>query len=802
MPNHQTGYRSSGRARSTRRLRPTSKVPLSIEFLSSTRALLAFLATLILIAGTSVGCLLIIQRFGPPKPATADSTAYSETTDNVIAAPATTSSLPIAPSNSPPHLLDAAATTARRDDQTSSSPGIDLIAVPSPLLDEVGDADASDPSYIKGQPVQPPADERDATIVVLPNANPQINDTRVSHPACILRDCLLQRNAHSSLALAPPSLPLQVTVFQFIWLLSPSCSTLVLWLLLRRYERRHKKAAAAAASIGISRSATPSSRSSSQLQAPPVEGETHADADAAVVVTSPLLHHPHPFRSHSSITALSIPGSPPPGRDLSSTPDSAARSDSAPLLTLQAASREEPPPAPPTLGLERLPEVPTTIAAALLQPMSPGQTSETEAEEKSQRDGHDQTAAAAPDGAGVIDIPPEQLYSVVGVRLSDWKPSISIDTHAAIAVLRSAPPEDTTDPTTRYPYLPFLGMPLPYLLLETRTRTSLELEAARSRQPWFERLGLGMLLATHLPRPTQVLRRWIFRTRYTKLSRWPPLAAFLVAAVALPTTIASIMALSQYIIASASGAQVSTRRVFLARWSGTRKMFSLSCLSCLFPPAQGWYDSSALTHIRSSLLLSPRTSSFWSICVGFLYEVCAGVWWDVIPISSSDWGNGLGFSGASWIILAFLEELGWSGGLFPLLYYNQRVRRISAAINRWWYARQSMASSADHEGEAVSTRNADEEEKSIDREDNIAPDGARASHLAASSSSATPPLPSASGEWVHLTCVCFLLGTVWSMWHWPFILLKQWMPIGVGYVPGTADTPLGQRTSDRERSVD
>ncbi|KAL0586990.1 hypothetical protein ABG067_003330 [Albugo candida] len=52
-----------------------------------------------------------------------------------------------------------------------------------------------------------------------------------------------------------------------------------------------------------------------------------------------------------------------------------------------------------------------------------------------------------------------------------------------------------------------------------------------------------------------------------------------------------------------------------------------------------------------------------------LYICLLGIWWDPLPPSRYDFGLSIGSQsiGCSWLLLAFLEEIGWSGSLFPAL---------------------------------------------------------------------------------------------------------------------------------------
>ena len=382
----------------------------------------------------------------------------------------------------------------------------------------------------------------------------------------------------------------------------------------------------------------------------------------------------------------------------------------------------------------------------------------------------------------------------------------------------------SADLLLRMPYLPFLGLGLPTLLLKTRAKNQQTLQAAYAAQPRLERLGLRLLLATHLPAPTTSLRKWIFRTRWARMQRWPPLLAFLTAAVVLPTAVPTVFACAQYVIASLSG-------------------------------AQGWSNPLAVATIRKALHLTSDVSDATAIGLGFLYESLVGVWWDIIPISSADWGNGLGFSGASWILLAICEESGWLGALFPLLYYNPYVRDWAAKCTQWWYhnapennSTPSSVSSVSTASQSVTARNCESargstslasapslperpqdvrESQSLNAPAGVSqPPTATVNSVGAAVKSphtrvdvaATPPsqghtiVPSASSvssvqrpprgvarEWILTTLVCLILGTIWSAWHWPFILLKGFLPAGVGYVPGTVDTPLGQEHSIMQR---
>lgn len=212
---------------------------------------------------------------------------------------------------------------------------------------------------------------------------------------------------------------------------------------------------------------------------------------------------------------------------------------------------------------------------------------------------------------------------------------------------------------------------------------------------------------------------------------------------------------------------------------------------------QGWYDDSSLSVLYRAFRLSSACPSWLAITIGFVYELLIGVWWDVMPISSADWGTGMGFTGASWIILAGIEEFGWMGGLWPAAYCNTRVRKASAAVTHWWYRRWPLLAPAAPPSLPQSQRT---EAAAASDPSKAHPAGTQ---LQASSSVAVSSAPLASAasasasasfcsEWVHLTLSTLLTGLVWSMWHWPFILLRTILPPGVGYVPGTVDTPLGQ----------
>eukprot|EP01136_Pigoraptor_vietnamica_P039832 Opistho-1_new@11065 len=71
---------------------------------------------------------------------------------------------------------------------------------------------------------------------------------------------------------------------------------------------------------------------------------------------------------------------------------------------------------------------------------------------------------------------------------------------------------------------------------------------------------------------------------------------------------------------------------------------------------------------------------------GLFYEYFIGPWWDLWPPPSCNWGNGEGWSGGSWVILAIFEETGWMGVLFPtlLVLLNRRIYRAMLLTGVMW----------------------------------------------------------------------------------------------------------------------
>ena len=63
-----------------------------------------------------------------------------------------------------------------------------------------------------------------------------------------------------------------------------------------------------------------------------------------------------------------------------------------------------------------------------------------------------------------------------------------------------------------------------------------------------------------------------------------------------------------------------------------------------------------------------------------LYAVLIGPFWDLTCPSNDDFGGSTGgsYSGTSWVLLALVEEFGWSGFLFPSLW------RAKPGWCAWW----------------------------------------------------------------------------------------------------------------------
>jgi hypothetical protein len=854
-------------------------LPCTLRFLSSSRALLVFLSTLSFLLICAIGLLALLQAIDPPAVIIDDGHGSSSGGNNPVAASAELngqargitpdsadgelSRFPnslkrntpadIAPVRASESLLPVDSVHTVSDPTPAESTSEDGEEEPlgrsvrtrnasaartSGIAAAAAEAEPAEPSLVESTAEATAAVVHDAVGAVTVNNNPEINDTRI-------------------------------TALQFLWVLSPTASTIALFFALGRFKKQHANGLPKATLI------------------PAADGHAATTASANTAGASTLRA---PSAKPPPLALVPAAAGPTPARDVDASPvDVAApvpsRAFYTPLPSPGAA-------AAPTLGLEHLPKF-NPLAQALLRPTaspSPGPTdaivppplppsaaeaaaapptrqapngpsappSAAAASSTIPEAEHEDDGDGSADSVDVFDSLADAASAVTDkvAQLAAHEPEPQQSTLENFVTVTSvcptpAPPvvdenadghcsdgncpnpdgtsssspalkqkEDAAsfvaegaDLLRRLPYLPFLGLTLPELLLETRSKSSEQMEEARKRQPWYERLGLRMLFSTHLPQPRMSLRKWIFRTRYARMQSWPRVVAFLVGAVVLPTALTSLYGLSQYLIASGSG-------------------------------AQGWYNEPTLAHLRKQLHLSSSHSAGGVITLGFVYEALIGCWWDIIPISSADWGNGLGFSGASWIILAFIEEFGWMGGLFPLLYYNAHMRHASAAITHRWYSskrhRQRLlrgdgSSASPHHSNAsahhspsssshstridvVATPPADHHDKSTA----VLTKGVRASSSSASAetdgalsdphathvhdvhvagTSLHPHRHSESAcEWIHVTLVCLVLGFIWSAWHWPFILLKEWLPHGVGYVPGTSDTPLGQDKCIRTKS--
>jgi len=794
---------------------PELPLPLTLRFLSSNNALVVFLTTLVVILALAIGMMAMIQAVDPPTVLTSSGgggeegaagagSAVVQPPDiiNTVVPPPITSEPTATPASAsePPN-----ASTASSTDSTSSD---------SASLVDVAAAAASDVSDAASALVS------DAVDSIINNNNPEINDSRI-------------------------------TALQFLWVISPTASTIAIYFALRQYKKRHAPeaplavkedndaaaAADASASVASKKSLAPPAPAPHPppLHLPPVAADAGGQAIGGEGQQEPAdspLEPGQPVPSRAFYTPLPIPGGPAaPTLGLENLPKFEPLAHALLRPTASPGPTDTNLPAlPPLAAPAPSPNKQTTAATdaadttAVPPSTSPSAPAAARPPAELNRTGSGSVLGSLTDAAGsvaakvaeVADNEPEtsgtlgNFLTVTSVAPAgaDGKPA-EVTAAAAATDGAASPRKDDlssvlfvaegADLLRRLPYLPFLGMCLPELLLETRSKSAALMEAAAKRQPWYERLGLRLLFSTHLPQPQVPLRKWIFRTRYTRLQKWPRVAAFLVGAVVLPTLLTSLYGVLQYVIASGSG-------------------------------AQGWYNDAALAQLRSQLHLSENHSPAGTIILGFVYEAIVGCWWDIIPVSSADWGNGLGFSGASWIILAFIEEFGWMGGLFPLLYYSARVRHASAAITRWWY----KDNAASHNGASGSPSTMLSPSMRID----VAPTppsavarGLRPSAPSAASSNshhdlsappsnqATPafgpvsavhspvmsraaagaaaaiatsdsPVQSTATEWIHVTLVCLILGLIWSAWHWPFILLRDWLPHGVGYVPGTADTPL------------
>jgi len=587
-------------------------------------------------------------------------------------------------------------------------------------------------------------------------------------------------NGSSPLAAAiEESVPVYITILQFVWLLGPSLGTLVTYLYYRWWLAHHllpddqQSVSSASSSVAGATQEKPvvptpirpspaltSDRLSIPPSTPPLPSETSESISASPVVVSPSL-------------PLLLSASPPAPASLDAPSAGSFLADS--LLNAQSPS-----PQPSIEGAERS----QSDESSTIGPGPPTQSRDAETvddEEGEMGEGANESPPGAEcgDAATILvrvededgqqidqDLKPtdSSIEKEAGETTRSGDESVPASGKAMLPLLKSGrldrwslhTPFSHVDSGVSMPFLlPFLGLSLPSLLEQTRHD-----DTSSKKRPWYERWGLSMVMATHLPRPSVRLSKWLFRTHYYCLQRLPPLVAFLIAVVVLPTIVPAVFAVSQYLIASLSG-------------------------------TQGWYDPEHLDLIYESFHLSRRVPAAVAILIGFIYELCVGVWWDIVPLSSADWGKGMGFAGASWIILACMEEIGWMGTLWPTTYFNHRIVRISKKIAEW-IGSKKMEDTNRMQDEAVhDTRIAHAMETATSTSSSSS--SSSAAPVTGSPSSPSHPHPHPRphpSEWIHLTLSTFIVGLIWSAWHWPFILLKDYLPKGVGYVPGTVDTPL------------